>query len=152
RSHWPLLVLCLAFIAIMVAARRLGLGQSVHGVARQSKGEIYYVVATYLLFLVGHRQPVLYSIALFALVVSVALAALLGQTYGRWTYAVEGGRKTWEGTAVFFLVTFLGVHLPLLLLTHLDRGHCVLIGIQVGLIVAAFEAISLGGNDNLIVP
>jgi hypothetical protein len=57
-----------------------------------------------------------------------------------------------EGSAVFLLATFLGVHLPLLLWTDIDRLASVIIAAQLALIVTSFEAISTRGNDNLILP
>jgi dolichol kinase len=152
RSHWSVLALGALSLGVMLLGRRLGFLSSLHDVDRRTKGEVHYAIAVYLLFVVARHQPVFYGISLFALVGSDALAALLGKTYGRWMYAVEAGRKSWEGSAVFFLVTFLGVHLPLLLLTDLDRGHCVIVALQVALLVTSMEAISLYGNDNLIVP
>src|SRR5690606_24219112 len=48
--------------------------------------------------------------------------------------------------------TVLAVHLPLLLLTEVDRLVSVLVAIQIGLLVTILEAVSLDGADNLIVP
>jgi phytol kinase len=151
-SHVSVLLLAIAFVLVLVVGHRTGLVTSVHGVARRSYGELYFPLAIYLLFLVAHRQPLFYAVALSALVVSDALAAVLGRAYGRRLYQVEGDRRSWEGSTVFFLVTFLGVQLPLLLLTPLDRLHVVLIAFQVALLVTAFEAISLHGSDNLFIP
>jgi len=151
-SHVSVLLLAIAFVLVLVVGHRTGLVTSVHGVARRSYGELYFPLAIYLLFLVARGQPLFYAVALSALVVSDALAAVLGRAYGRRLYQVEGDRRSWEGSTVFFLVTFLGVQLPLLLLTPLDRLHVVLIAFQVALLVTAFEAISLHGSDNLFVP
>lgn len=152
RSHWTVLALGLFFMALLWGSRRAGLLRSVHGVARSSEGVVYYPVAVYLLFLVGHCQPVLYFISALTLVVSDTLAALVGSQYGRLQYQVEEDRRSLEGSAVFFLTTFLAAHLPLLLMTDTDRAVCVLVAVQVALIATMFEAISLKGNDNLVVP
>src|SRR5205823_13227879 len=76
----------------------------------------------------------------------------LGTAYGRHLYTVGRDRKSLEGSAAFLMVTFLGVHLLLLLGTGIDRAASVLISAQIALLVTAFEAISMRGNDNLIVP
>lgn len=144
--------LALLFGAIIWGTRRFGLLQSVHGVERRSEGGLFYPLAVLIVFIVGHDQPVFYLIAILALVVSDTLAALLGSTYGRQMYAVETDRRSLEGSAVFFLTTFLVTHLPLLLMAGLDPLLSVLISIQVAIIVTQFEAISLRGNDNLLVP
>lgn len=151
-SHWTVLALGAAFFLILWGTRRLGLLQSVHGVARRSEGGLYYPVAVYALFLIGARQPVFYLIALLALVVSDTVAAVLGSSYGRVNYTVERDRRTLEGSAVFFLSTFLVVHLPLLLLAGTPPLSSVLVAFQLALLMTLFEGISIRGNDNLIVP
>jgi phytol kinase len=151
-SRWTVLALAAAFAGIIGLSRPFGLLGSVHGVERRSEGALYYPIALCLLFMVSRSHPILYLISILTLVLSDALAAVLGSAYGQCLYEVEADRKSVEGSAVFFLTTFLVVHLPLLLLTGIDRSVSVLIGAQVALLVTAFEAISLHGSDNLIVP
>jgi phytol kinase len=151
-SRWSVVVLAGLFMAIIWVTRRLGLLASVHGVERASQGGIYYPLAVLLVYLVGRDQPVFYLIAILALVVSDTLAAILGASYGRKLYSVEGDRRSLEGSAVFFLTTFLVTHLPLLLMAGMDPMLSVLVSIQVAIIVTQFEAISLRGNDNFLVP
>jgi phytol kinase len=150
--RWTVVALALLFGGIIWGTRRFGLLQSVHGIERRSAGGLFYPLAVLVVFLVGHDQPVFYLIAILALVVSDTLAALLGSTYGRQMYTVETDRRSLEGSAVFFLTTFLVTHLPLLLMAGMDPMLSVLISIQVAIIVTQFEAISLRGNDNLLVP
>jgi dolichol kinase len=152
RSHWTVLVLGTLLAGLLLATRRLGLLQSIHGVGRRSEGGIYFPIAIYIVFLLAADQPAFYLIAVLTLVVSDAVAALVGTTYGRMRYRVEGGRRTIEGSAVFLLATFLTVHLPLLLMTEIDRTVSVLVALQIALLVAMLEAISIHGNDNLIIP
>jgi len=152
RSHWTVLALGAAFALIIALTRRFGWLGSVHGVERKSEGGLWYPVAVYLLFLIGSHRPVFYLIAVLTLVLSDALAALVGTTYGRMMYRVESDRRSVEGSAVFLFATFLGVHLPLLLLTSTGRVASVLIALQIALLVTLLEAISLRGNDNLVVP
>lgn len=151
-SPWTVLALGAAFAAVLTWSRRRGLLCSVHGVPRTSHGDLYYLAAVALLFLFGRDRPVLYLISILVLVTADTGAALLGSAYGRRTYAVETGQRSLEGSAAFFVMAFLSAHLPLLLLTDLERPATVLIAVQLALLVTAFEAISLHGNDNLIVP
>lgn len=150
--HWTVLLLGAAMFLILWGTRRVGLLRSVHGVARKSEGGLYYPVAVYLLFVIARGYPPFYLVALLALVVSDTAAAVLGSSYGRFRYTVERDRRSIEGSAVFFFSTFLVVHLPLLLLTETSRELTVLVAFQLALLVTLFEAISLRGNDNLIVP
>lgn len=151
-SHWTVLALGVAFALIIWGTRRLGLLGSVHGVERKSEGGIYFPVAVYLLFLLTADRPAFYLASLLVLVVADAAAAIVGSEYGRRAYPVERDRRTLEGSAVFFLTAFLCVHLPLLLVDGTDPALSVAIGIQLALIVTLFEAISVRGNDNLVVP
>ena len=65
---------------------------------------------------------------------------------------VTSERRSLEGSAVFLISAFVGIHLALLLLTNIERGACVLIALQLALLVTSLEAISAGGSDNLTVP
>lgn len=140
------------FALIIWATRRVGLLQSVHGIERRSHGGLYFPVAVLAVFLLGHDQPVFYLIAILVLVVADAAAAVVGTAYGRQRYAVETDRRSIEGSVVFFLTTFLVTHLPLLLMAELDPLLSVIIAVQLAILVTQFEAISLRGNDNLVVP
>ena len=152
-SQWTVLALGSAFGLILWGTRKVGLLQSVHGVERKSEGGLYYPLAIYVLFLIAAGTPVFYLIGILALVVSDTVAAIIGTHYGHITYSVEAeDRRSLEGSTVFFLATFLGVHLPLLLLTDTGRAASVLIAIQIALIVTFFEAVCLFGSDNLVVP
>jgi phytol kinase len=152
RTHMTVLGLGVAMLATFAAGKRLGMLRSVTGVERHSAGERWYPVGVYLLFVVAHHEPVFWLIGLSSLVVSDTAAALLGGAYGKHAFFAAHDRKSIEGSAAFFAATFLGVHLALLLLTPIERGASVLVALQIALLVTSFEAISLGGNDNLIVP
>ena len=154
-SHWTLLALgAVTMLAIQVTRARGGL-KSLFGVERPSRGELYLPIAIYLLFVLARHQPVFYLISVFTLAFSDPMAALLGSVYGRLRYpsGPEGReRKTVEGSIAFLLVTFLIVHLMLLLGTGLTRPATVLIAAQIALLVTSFEAIAQHGNDNLVLP
>ncbi len=152
RSHWTFLVLAIAIVIPLHWARRHGHLPSLFEIERQSRGEIYFPLGVYLLFVVSADHRVFYLISLVTLVLCDALAALLGSSYGRHRYQVHLEHRSLEGSAVFFFTAFLGTHLPLLLLTPIDRGACVLISLQLALLVTSFEAISPGGSDNLVLP
>ena len=151
-THWTVLGLGLTTFAMLALGKKLGLLGSVTGVDRRSVGELYFPVSVYLLFVVARHQPVFYLIALSVLVFSDTAAALLGVAYGRHSYTVANDRRTLEGSAAFLLVTFLCVHVPLLLGTGIGRGESLIIATQLALLVTSFEAISMRGNDNLVVP
>ena len=152
--HWMVLVLCIGFAGLMVTTQKFGLLPSVHGVERRSQGGLYYPIAVYLSFFIASRihRPDLYVIGILVLAVSDSLAALVGGRYGFKLYVVEEDTKSLEGSIIFFLATFLTVHLILLLLTGIDPAVSVLSGLYIALLITAFESISLDGSDNLIIP
>ena len=145
-------VLCVGVGALLAIGGRLGWLTGVTGVERRSRGEIYHPIAIALLFLLGRGQPIFYVVSLWTLVVADAAAALLGRSYGRYTYAVQDDRKSLEGSLVFFFVAFLGIHVPLLLFTDMSREATVVVSLQLALLVTSFEAISMQGADNMVVP
>lgn len=150
-SHWTVLALTGVMAVLLGTSLRHSL-PSVTSVERSSRGELWFPIVVYLLFVIGRHQPVFYLIALSSLAVSDTVAALLGRVYGRRAYMVEGNRKSLEGSAAFLIVTFLAVHLTLLLATPLERDVCVMVALQIALLTASAEAISVGGSDNLVVP
>ncbi len=152
RSHWTVLLLTISFCLVLLASRRVGLLQSVHGVNRKSEGATYFPVAVYLTFLLAHDNPVLFFVPILVLTVSDSLAALLGASYGKITFHVEEGLKSLEGSLAFFLTTFLCVHIPLLLMTGIGRLESILIAMILAILVTGFEAVSLAGTDNLFIP
>lgn len=152
NSHWTVLALSVSFCAIILVTKKKGLLQSVHNVERQSRGGLYYPAAIYLVFLLSSANPVVYFIAILVMAVSDTMAALVGGRYGRIKFDVEGSLKSLEGSIAFFLVTFLCVHLPLLLLTETGRAESVLTAFIIALLVTGFEAVSFSGSDNIIVP
>lgn len=151
-SRWTVAGLAGVFGVLIWGTRRLGLLNSVHGVSRESEGGLYYPLGVVLLFTLAYDQRSFYLIAALALVVSDTAAALLGTAYGRTTYLVENDRRSFEGSVSFFVTTFLVVHVPLLLMTQVDRDVSLLLALHISMVVTLFEGVSLRGSDNLFVP
>lgn len=152
KSHWAVLVLAAGSGLIMQLSQKWGLLRSIHTVGRKSYGAVYFPAAVYLLFLLSHDQPVLYTVPVLVMTVSDTMAALIGGRYGSIRFEVEESTKSLEGSTVFFFVTFLCVHLSLLLMTGIERLDSVLIAFVIALLVTGFEAISVTGSDNMFVP
>lgn len=72
------------------------------------------------------------------------LAALVGSKWGRRKYSVGNARKSWLGTCVMFLATYL----VMLLFTPYAWWACAL----VALLSTFFEAVTPLGLDNITVP
>lgn len=155
ESHWVVLWLALLLSGIFWSAHRTGRLASLHGVERESRGVEYYPLVVYVLFVLTRERPWLYVCALLTLAVSDALAALIGMRYGRLRYEVDGESKSLEGSLAFLVATFLVVELPLVLWQDPSLpgpASCVLAALLTAALVTGFEAVSLGGRDNLWVP
>jgi hypothetical protein len=111
-----------------------------------------YPPVVYALFLLADGDALRFQIPILILAFSDAFGALVGKTYGRRTYRVMDQLRSLEGSLTFFVVAFLATHLPLLLSAQTGRLEAVLVAVVIALLATGFEAVSLGGSDNLIVP
>jgi len=157
-SPWPVVSLAVMAAGGMLAVRRFaalrsGVGSVVHGVERESGGEIYFPLAVAAVFYLSRGDPVLYTIPVLLLTLADALAALIGVRYGQLKFATfEGARKSLEGAVAFFLTAFLCTHVTLLLATEVGRVETLLIGIETGFLVMLVELVAWKGLDNLFIP
>ncbi len=131
-------------------------------------GTVYFALALTLLFALFwrpagplDRAPVAVAGAM-ALTWGDALAALVGQRWGRHRYRIAGSERSWEGSAAMFLASLAALTLTLALLpgSWLEpacvaarhsglRSWLALLAAGVATLV---EAVSPRGLDNLAVP
>ena len=104
------------------------------------------------LYLLSEGNHLLYAIPLLTLTLADAVAALVGVRYGQHRFSTSEGTKSAEGSLAFFMVAFLSAHVPLLLLSETGRAESLLIALVLGVLVMLFEAVSVGGVDNLFIP
>ncbi|MDJ0638404.1 MAG: hypothetical protein QNJ20_06195 [Paracoccaceae bacterium] len=155
-DRWPVLMLLGVTIVVMLILRLPrfadgGVGAALHGVERQSYGDLLLALAVGVVFLLAD-QPVLYVLPLAILTLADAAAALTGSAYGRKFFAVEDGMKSLEGSVAFFMTSFCLSMICLLVLSDTPRINV----IYLAAIVAAFgtlvEADSWRGFDNFFLP
>jgi dolichol kinase len=142
-------------VMLIIRTRRSvasGIGSVLHSVERKSYGEIYLSLAVGFLFFRSAGQPILYVLPIAVVTLSDAAAALVGTAYGRRHFAVEGGIKSIEGVATFFVVTWLVAMILLLLMSDVPRATVVALAFLVAGFGALVEAQSWQGLDNLFVP
>jgi dolichol kinase len=154
---WPVLVLSTLAVVVLGAIRlppiaKTGIGSTIHGVERESYGEILLAVAVGFTFFRSIGNPVLYVLPMLVLTFSDAAAALTGVHYGRRIFSVEDGTKSLEGVVMFFLMTFIIAMVTLLLMTDISRQSVILLSLVVAVFGAQLEAESWRGFDNLFVP
>jgi len=125
---------------------------SLHEVKRKTFGEFYFLLSAVLLSLFSWENPAFYFISMLTLTCSDTVAAIVGSSYQRITYAIRGHVKSVEGSAAFFISTFLTVHLPLLFLAGTPALPSVLIALATALLVTLIEALCRNGRDNILIP
>lgn len=155
-SH-PLAVLVLAvgFGVSLWLAEKGGLLQSLCRVERQSYGSLYYPFAIAALFWLTHDDYGLYMSAVLVLTVADTAAALVGARFGRVRFRTGGvgESKSLEGSIAFWVVTFLAVLLPLVLVkSDVSVMQSLLSAFLAATLLTMVEAVSIGGRDNLFVP
>lgn len=153
----PVFVLCALSVALLLglrylpALRRIA-GGGLHGVGRASLGDLLFPLSIALLFVLADGNRLLFVAPVAVLTMADGAAALAGLRYGLSPYATAEGRKSWEGTIVFFVIAAAATLVPLLLLSDVGRTEVLLVALLVGLIGCAIEAASWYGLDNLFVP
>ncbi len=157
RETWPVFFLAgiavLSLFAVrMLPALRSSIGSSLHGVKRSSLGEIYFPLSVAAVWFVSIDRPLFFSLSILVLTLADAFAALIGTQYGQRLYSTNEVYKTWEGSCFFFTVTFLCIHIPLLLLTDIGRAESLLLALLIGILATIIEAVAWHGLDNLFIP
>jgi dolichol kinase len=157
HERWPIAVLLGLSLVVMVLLRSpnramAGLGSTLHGVKRESHGEIYLVLAVGFLAFRVEQGLVFYVLPLLVLTLADAAAALVGVSYGRRKLQVEEGAKSVEGVVAFFTTTWLIAMIVLLLMTDAPRPSVVFLSLMVAAFGAIVEVNSWKGLDNLFIP
>lgn len=152
---WPIwLLLALSLLAMVAMRTRLLAvsGRALHSVERDSWGDIFLLVSVGLLLLLYRGEPVLYVLPLLVLALGDAAAALTGSTYGKNFYTTADGRKSFEGSVMFFLITLILAMVSLLLLTEIGRLDVIIAALGIAIFATVIEADSWRGYDNLFLP
>lgn len=154
---WPVSVLAAVAIVSLLLIRKIpflrrGLGSSLHDVERSSMGELFFPLAVLMVWFISLSEPLYYCLSILVLTLADGSAALIGTRYGQQYYSTREGYKTMEGSFFFFTVTFLCIHIPLLLLTDIGRAETLLLAVFIGIVVMVIEAVAWKGLDNLFIP
>jgi dolichol kinase len=133
------------FVAAMALSRKLRAFGSIHDVERRTWGEICFPLGVALVAALFPNHLV-FALAVLTLAISDVIACLVGRRVGGPGYNIGGGRKTYAGSAAFFLSALLLAVIVLPGWSHLP----------VALVVAGLATVSeaaLGrGFDNLAIP
>lgn len=152
-SVWVVLILALGVAAVFWYGERSKALLCLSSVKRSGYGTLLFPFSIFAVFALSQGKFWLFACSVLTLATADTGAALVGTRYGSVRYAVEDEFKSLEGSAAFFVISFLTVHLPMLLLSEdISREVCVLSAVLVALLLTGLEAVSLKGADNLFVP
>ncbi len=130
-------------------------------------GTVYFAFSITVLFLAFWRTDspqdtgFIAAAGAMAMTWGDALAAIIGQRWGRNRYTILGSTRSWEGSAAMFLASAVAITLTLLLLPGsalspqsqpLAPLTVLLAALIGGLVATLAEAVSPSGTDNLSVP
>jgi phytol kinase len=130
-------------------------------------GTVYFAFSITLLYALFWRtdsQPdraVVATGAVMAMTWGDALASIVDGRWGRRSYTIWGHRRTWEGSATMFLVSFAAVAVILLVLPGsslspttepLAAGTALLSALVAAVVATLAEAVAPVGTHNLSVP
>ena len=158
-AFWPLFMswqqielMSLALLAGVMISMQLNVFKAVHGVSRQTMGEVFFPVGIGLAAFFSHT-PIIFTAAILHLSLADGLAAVIGKTFGfRHLYKVNGHRKSLAGSLMFLLtsmVIILGVVL------HVDipiTGAVLAVMLLLPVAATVLENVAVAGTDNLLVP
>jgi phytol kinase len=145
-----IVVLGLGFALFMLISRRFGLLPSVHGVARSTRGEIFFPLGVAALALVAHdRAQFVYGVLVLGL--ADGLAGVIGERYGRRRLSLAGSEKSVEGSATFFVVAAV-IGTAALLAAGSPPATALAVAVLAAGVLTGVELSLRGGLDNLCVP
>lgn len=153
-DRWPVYMIVALTLGVLLILRMPGsrLGETLHGVERHSYGDLLLAVSVALCLFLAGDDLYLYVLPIAVLTLADAAAALAGTTYGTRFFTIEEGRKSVEGSAVFFLLTLVIAMMCLMLMTPLPPANIIVISLMVAGFGTLVEATSWRGFDNLFLP
>ncbi len=157
ETAWPVLVVVGAGALVLCATRMPGplrrhLGGALNGVERSSCGDLCFLLAIGLAFVLSAGNTLLYVVPILVLTFADAAAALVGVAFGRLRYGAAAGAKSLEGSAAFFGVALLCAGVPLLVFGGFGWREALAIAVALAFATTVLEAVATKGLDNLLVP
>ena len=155
-SLWYTLIGPLAFILVNTLFTFLDWGKAIGLDDRKRNYGLIYFPITLLILVILQYQGLVSSVActIGVLVMGYGdgFAAIVGKKWGKKKLSFPTGGKTYLGTLVMFIVSFLVSSIALVAYTSLPFGSILGASLLVGLVASIAEAITPLGLDNLSVP
>lgn len=153
-NHWFVLLLCSAFLFILITSLKWNLLPSINGVQRSTVGSILFPITVYFCYLLAEKAGnfTLYFIPILILAISDPLAAFVGKRWPWKKFESFKQTKTISGSLAFLIsATIISLVLfNFFFETSIIRG--IIPAIIVAFSAAFAEGISHGGYDNISIP
>lgn len=157
-AFWPFFIsfeaiqaISAAFLLVVIASLKFNIFKAIHGVARQTWGEVLFAVGIGLVAVLTD-EPWIFAACILHLSVADGLAALTGLRWGKKTmYVIAGSRKSLVGTGVFWLCSLIITATAIYFIPYLQIDSRSLL-IWIPLATALSENLGFGGTDNVLVP
>jgi phytol kinase len=139
----------LAFVLINWLDWRFGVLQAMTSNSKSNLGTVYFPIAFAAVVWLFWKQPALLVASLMPLTWGDALAAVVGERYGRHTFTIFGSTRSLEGSLTAFGFSALATGI---VLAGFGVPGALGAALVTGLGAALVEAVSPWGLDNLAIP
>ncbi len=152
----PPLILASSFALFAYVAIKLGLLKSLHAVAREAYGTVYYPFAFLILILLfWNAHPEIVSLSMLALGLGDASAAIVGESIKNpRIFHLTSDKKSIQGSTAMLATTAMGLVFGMEYFDGAKYSHetIALAVVCSSLIATAWEALSSRALDNLTIP
>ncbi len=150
-SFTEIAILATIFIVVMFISKRSHIFTAIHGVKRQTYGEVYFPLAILISAIIFPIQ-LIYTYGLLIMGISDGLASILGQAYKSKEFRLfKNHHKTYAGSGAFFVsATIIGC--GLVGIFYIFSPIAMLMMIILAAALTIIEALSPKGMDNIFLP
>lgn len=157
-AFWPFFIsfeaiqlISAAFLVVVALSLRFNIFKAIHGVARQTWGEVMFAVGIGLMAVLTD-EPWVFAACILHMSVADGFAALAGIKWGKSNqYKIQDHTKSVVGTSVFWLCSLVITGLAVYELPYLQiESRNLLLWLPIA--TSFTENIGIGGTDNVLVP
>jgi len=157
NEPWMIITALGLVVAWLLAVRQISVlrahfGSVLHGVRRESLGEIYFAFSIAGLLLLTQNEPIFFVIPILILALADAFAAIAGKVFPIGPLAGIARGKTAAGCTAFFSVAYLVSYGSLVAFADLQTAHALIVATVLAMTTCVSEAICRRGIDNVVVP
>ncbi len=151
-SSWQVAIIPpLSFIVLNYISYRRDVFKAIESSDKRNLGTVYFPISFALVIALFWAKPAVVVAGLMPMTWGDAMAAVVGQRWGRHRFSVAGGTKSVEGSAAMFVASFISV-LLVLLASGMAAGPAAGVTLVVAAVATLVELVTPLGLDNLSVP